>query len=272
MRVWVLGTGSAGNAVLVESGSTRVIIDAGFPVRELAKRLAEIGVSGDSIEGVIVTHEHNDHVRGVCAAAKRWKWDVYASTGTIAGYPLLKEICARPFVAGATLELGDVSVQTVRTPHDGTEPVAVVATGRSTGTRAGIVYDLGHVPASYRTTFDRLDILVLESNHDEGMLRAGPYPPSVQARIGGAYGHLSNRRAGMFARDCAHAGLAQLVLAHLSERCNDPAIALRSMRDALARTGFRGVMSAASQGTSCGPFTAGRGSATLGGGQLSLEL
>lgn len=272
MRVWVLGTGSAGNAVLVESGSTRVIIDAGFPVRELAKRLAAIGVSGDSIEGAIVTHEHNDHVRGVCAAAKRWKWDVYASTGTIAGYPLLKEICARPFVAGATLELGDLSVRTVRTPHDGTEPVAVVATARSTGTRTGIVYDLGHVPASYRTTFDRLDILVLESNHDEGMLRAGPYPPSVQARIGGAYGHLSNRRAGMFARDCAHAGLAQLVLAHLSERCNDPTIALRSMRDALARTGFRGVMSAASQGASCGPFTAGRGSAAPSGGQLSLEL
>jgi hypothetical protein len=76
----------------------------------------------------------------------------------------------------------------------------------------------------------------------------------------------------MFARDCAHAGLAQLVLAHLSERCNDPAIALSSMRDALARTGFRGVMSAASQGASCGPFTAGRGATALSGGQLSLEL
>ena len=145
MRVWVLGSGSAGNAVLVESGGTRIIIDAGFPVRELAKRLAAIGVSGDSIEGAIVTHEHNDHVRGVCAAARRWKWAVYASTGTIAGYPLLKEICARPFVAGATLELGDLSVQTVRTPHDGTEPVAVVATARSTGTRAGIIYDNAYI-------------------------------------------------------------------------------------------------------------------------------
>jgi phosphoribosyl 1,2-cyclic phosphodiesterase len=273
MRVWMLGSGSAGNAVLVESGDTRILIDAGFPVRELAKRLASIGVSGESIDGAIVTHEHNDHVRGVCAAARRWKWTVYASTGTIAGYPLLAEICARPFAAGATLELGDLSVQTVRTPHDGTEPVAVVATARSTGARAGIVYDLGHIPASYRRIFERLDILVLESNHDEGMLRAGPYPPSVQARIGGAYGHLSNRRSGLFARDCVHAGLAHLVLAHLSERCNDPEIALDSMRAAIARTSFRGAMHAASQGDVCGPFTAGRNArAMIAASQLSLEL
>jgi len=273
MRVWVLGSGSAGNAVLVESAGTRIIIDAGFPVRELAKRLAAIGVSGDSIESAIVTHEHTDHVRGVCAAAKRWKWEVHASTGTIASHPLLKEICAHPFAAGATLELGDLSVHTVRTPHDGTEPVAVLATARSSGARAGIVYDLGHVPPSYLTTFERLDILVLESNHDEGMLRAGPYPPTVQSRIAGAYGHLSNRRAGMFARDCTHAGLAQLVLAHLSERCNDPAIALSSMRAALVRARFRGALSAASQGATCGPFTAGRRSRGMqGASQLSFEL
>ncbi len=273
MRVWVLGSGSAGNAVLVESGDTRILIDAGFPVRELAKRLSAIGVSGDSIEGTIVTHEHHDHVRGVCAAAKRWKWAVYASAGTIAGSPLLEESCARPFAAGATLELGDLTVQTVRTPHDGAEPVAVLATARSTGARAGIIYDLGHVPASYRRAFERLDILVLESNHDEGMLRAGPYPPSVQSRIGGAYGHLSNRRAGIFARDCAHSGLAQLVLAHLSERCNQPAIALTSMRAAMARTSFRGAMHAALQRTVCGPFTAGRNArAMVAASQLSLEL
>ena len=275
MRVWVLGSGSAGNAVLVESGETRILIDAGFPVRELTKRLAAIGVSGESIESAIVTHEHTDHVRGVCAAAKRWKWSVYASSGTIAGYPLLEEICARPFAAGATLELGDLSVQTVRTPHDGTEPVAVLATAKSSGVRAGIIYDLGHVPPSYRKTFERLDILVLESNHDEGMLRAGPYPPSVQARIGGAYGHLSNRRAGKFAQDCVHAGLSQLVLAHLSERCNAPEVAMRSMRESLARTSFRGALQPASQSATCGPFMAGRGAraaAVAMACQLSLEL
>jgi phosphoribosyl 1,2-cyclic phosphodiesterase len=271
VRVWMLGSGSAGNAVLVESGGTRILIDAGFSVRELAARLNAIGVSGESIESVIVTHEHTDHVRGVCAAAKRFRWAVYASTGTIAGYPLLREACARPFAAGATLELGDLTVETVRTPHDSTEPVAVLATARSSGVRAGIVYDLGHVPPSYRRAFERLDILVLESNHDEGMLRAGPYPPVVQARIAGAYGHLSNRRAGLFARDCAHSGLAQLVLAHLSERCNDPGLALAAMRDATARTSFRGVVHAASQHAVCGPFTAGK-DARSAPSQLSLEL
>lgn len=271
MRVWVLGSGSAGNAVLVESGGTRILIDAGFPVRELTARLAAIGVSGESIESAIVTHEHIDHVRGVCAAAKRWKWSVHASSGTIAGVPALREAHARPFAAGDALQLGDLTVQTVRTPHDGTEPIAVLATARSSGVRAGIVYDLGHVPASYRQIFERLDILVLESNHDEGMLRAGPYPPVVQARIAGAYGHLSNHRSGMFARDCVHAGLAQIVLAHLSERCNQPALALASMRDAVARTRFRGALHAASQREVCGPFTAGL-AAGSGAGQLSLEL
>jgi phosphoribosyl 1,2-cyclic phosphodiesterase len=270
VRLWMLGSGSGGNAVLVESGDTRVLIDAGFPVRELAKRLAVIGVSAESIECTIVTHEHTDHVRGVCAAAKRWKWAVYASAGTIAGYPMLRDACARPFAAGATLELGDLSVQTVRTPHDATEPVAVLATARSSGARAGIVYDLGHVPPSYRRTFERLDILVLESNHDEGMLRAGPYPPVVQARIAGDYGHLSNRRAGMFARDCAHAELAHLVLAHLSERCNDTALALAAMREATRATRFRGALHAASQHAVCGPFAAGRGS--YAEAQLSLAL
>lgn len=271
MRVWVLGSGSAGNAVLVESGDTRVLIDAGFPVRELAARLAAIGVSGESIESVIVTHEHTDHVRGVCAAARRWKWRVYASSGTLAGYPLLRGTCAHAFAAGDALELGDLTVQTVRTPHDGTEPVAVLATARASGIRAGIVYDLGHVPPSYHRLFERLDLLVLESNHDEGMLRAGPYPPVVQARIAGAFGHLSNRRSGMFARECVHAGLAQLVLAHLSERCNQPEIALASMREAVRGSRFRGTLSAASQREVCGPFMAGRAGA-FASRQLSLEL
>jgi phosphoribosyl 1,2-cyclic phosphodiesterase len=271
VRVWVLGSGSAGNAVLLESGGTRILIDAGFPVRDLTARLAAIGVSGESIESAIVTHEHTDHVRGVCAAAKRWQWSVFASSGTIAGYPLLREARARPFAAGDVLEVGDLTVQTVRTPHDGTEPIAVLATARSSGVRAGIVYDLGHVPPSYRQTFERLDILVLESNHDEGMLRAGPYPPVVQARIAGAYGHLSNRRAAAFARDCVHAGLAQLVLAHLSERCNQPGIALASMRDGVADTRFRGALHAAAQREVCGPFTAGRRAVDCAR-QLTLEL
>ncbi len=271
MRVWVLGSGSAGNAVVVESGATRILIDAGFPVRELATRLATIGMSGESIESVIVTHEHTDHVRGVCAAAKRWKWAVYASTGTIAGYSLLREACARPFAAGTTLELGDLSVETIRTPHDATEPVAVVATARATGARAGIIYDLGHVPASYRRVFERLDILVLESNHDEGMLRAGPYPPIVQSRIASASGHLSNRRAGAFAQDCVHGALAHLVLAHLSERCNDTALALAAMRKATTRTRFRGALHAAGQHGVSGPFAAGRGARGTTA-QLSLEL
>ena len=102
MRFCCLGSGSEGNGLVVESGSTRILIDCGFGVKDTVARLARYGIEPESLTAILVTHEHNDHVRGVCAAAKRWKWAVYASTGTIAAYPLLAEICARPFAAGAT--------------------------------------------------------------------------------------------------------------------------------------------------------------------------
>lgn len=265
MKLWMLGSGSRGNAVLLESAGSRVLIDAGFPVRMLARRLAAIGVPGESIEAVVVTHEHHDHVRGVGAGARRWGWRVYATAGTIAASPGLGDGGACPLAPGGVLELTEFTIRTVPVPHDAAEPVACVATARSSGARAGIAYDVGHVTAPLRDALGDLDVLVLETNHDEGMLRAGPYPPSVRARIAGAHGHLSNRAAAGLAAECAHARLSHVVLAHLSEPCNQPALATRTVRAALARTAFRGAVVPARQDEVVGPF---------GGGaeQLSLRL
>jgi phosphoribosyl 1,2-cyclic phosphodiesterase len=121
-------------------------------------------------------------------------------------------------------------------------------------------------------SLDRLDILVIEANHDEGMLRAGPYPASVQARIGGKFGHLSNRVAAQTAGQCMHAGLNNIVLAHLSENCNEPRAALRTVGDTLRRARFKGRLTASSQDRVVGPFTAGASSAALAPVQLALGL
>jgi len=185
VKLWMLGSGSRGNALLLECAGSRVLIDAGFSPRVLSARLAEIGVAGESIEALIVTHEHTDHVRGARSCAKRWGWELYATAGTAAAYGELASGSVRTFVAGDTLELREMSLRSVPTPHDAAEPVAFVATARRSGMRAGIAYDIGHVTTTLRSALTELDLLVLESNHDREMLRNGPYPRIVQTRIAG---------------------------------------------------------------------------------------
>jgi len=258
MKVWVLGSGSRGNATVIDNGSMRVLVDAGFSSRELKRRLAAAGLAPESIDALIVTHEHGDHVCGAARAARRWKWTVHATAGTVEGAPELIAADVRTFDAGATLTLGTMNVQTVPTSHDATDPVAVVASDMVSGARAAVVLDLGRMTTHLRDAIRDVDILVLEANHDEAMLARGPYPLSVQRRIAGVTGHLSNREAAMIARACAHSGLQHLVLAHLSEQCNTPDHALASVSAALARSRFRGRVTAASQDVVHGAFVAGR--------------
>lgn len=269
MNVWVLGSGSRGNAVLLDCGESRVLVDAGFAPRELAARLRRVGVAPEAIEAVIVTHEHNDHVRGAAACARRWGWALHASRGTVAACPELADADARAFDAGGTVTLSHMTLETVGVPHDAAEPVALVATATRSGVRVGIAYDMGVVTAPVRRALARVDILVLEANHDEGMLRAGPYPPVVQARIGGSHGHLSNAAAATLARESTHRGLAHIVLAHLSERCNDAAVALDTVGTELRRARGAPQLSAATQDGVCGPFVP-TGQRSAAGVQLSL--
>lgn len=269
--MWVLGSGSRGNALLLESGDARVLVDAGFAPRVLQQRLRAVGVEPGSIAACLVTHEHGDHVKGAAAAAERWGWTLHASEGTAGAFPELRIDRLTSFAPGDTVELPGFTMQTLASSHDAAAPVVLVATARDSGVRTGIAYDLGHVSGETRAAFRELDVLVLESNHDEGMLWAGPYPPSVRKRIASRTGHLSNRAAGLFARECAHGRLAHVVLAHLSEKCNDHGVALANIRGALAPTAFRGQAHTALQHAPVGPFTA-RTSRTTGPAQLALAL
>ena len=256
VKLWILGSGSSGNAILVECDGSRILIDCGFGTRTLAGRLKPIGVDPRSIEGCLITHEHSDHVKGAGAAAKRWGWGVFATPGT-ARAPELAKTQVHTFEPGMTVEFPRMSVASVPTPHDANQSVGFVVTSRSTGARAGLFYDIGHVSRAIANACECLDILVLESNHDVELLRNGPYPRWLQARIASKTGHLSNHDAGAFARTAVTRELNHLVLAHLSEQNNTPRVALSAMKGAIARTKFRGGVTAAKQDTVLGPFTPG---------------
>ena len=252
----MLGSGSNGNAILIECDGSRILVDCGFGTRTLASRLRAIGVEPASIEGCLVTHEHHDHVRGAGAAAKRWGWGVYATRGT-ARAPELAKTAVHTFDPGMTVEFPTMTAESVATPHDASQSVGFVVTSRSTGARAGLFYDMGHVSRAIAKSCEALDILVLESNHDDDMLRYGPYPPWLQRRIASRWGHLSNHEACAFARSSATRGLNHLVLAHLSEQNNSARVAMTAMKTALARSRFRGTLTPAKQDAVVGPFTPG---------------
>jgi phosphoribosyl 1,2-cyclic phosphodiesterase len=271
MRGWVLGSGSSGNAVLLESDGTRMLVDAGFGPRTLAARLKLAGVDARSITACVVTHDHSDHVSGAAKAALRWGWQLFATDGT-ASAPDLAGVLVTTFAPGDTLRIGAFEVQTVATPHDATEPVGLLATAVRSGARAGICYDVGHASDGVRALCDKVDVLVLEANHDEGMLWAGPYPPWLCRRIASETGHLSNRAAAQVARDAATPALAHLVLAHLSEKNNTPALADRTVRSALRPTAFRGKITTARQDAVVGPFVPRGFTARTGPEQLAFAL
>ena len=267
----MLGSGSEGNAVLIESGETRVLVDAGFGTRTLSRRLAAIKIAPASIEACIVTHEHGDHVRGAAAGARKWGWSLFASEGTVDAWPELQEVSCARVVVGERVTLSRMTLTTYATPHDAASPIGVRVTADSTGACAVVCTDLGHASASVRALCSNADILVLESNHDETMLATGPYPPSVRARIASHVGHLSNRASAALAREMVHRELAHVVLAHLSQQCNDHGIAMRVMAESLRRTRFRGTTTVALQHGVVGPFRPRAGRAALDS-QFALAL
>ncbi len=245
MNVAILGSGSKGNAVVLEADGARILVDAGFPARTLARRLAAADIAPESIEAVVLTHEHGDHVSGACSAARTWGWRVFATAGTIAATPGLPALRPHAIAPGECVVLDSMRLQCVRTPHDASEPIAIVAEAPSTGARVGIAYDLGHVPMGMEQALRHLDALILEANHDDEMLRTGPYPVVVQERIAGSHGHLSNRAAADLARRVAHRGLRHLVLAHLSQNNNTPEVARATVECAVHTTAIRGSLTVA---------------------------
>lgn len=247
MRFCTLASGSKANATLVEIAETRLLVDNGLGPRILAKRLAQAGVVPQSISAIVVTHEHIDHVKGIAQAVAKWHWPVYATRGTLNGIRDLPPDRQHALAYGTRKAIGDCSVELVRVPHDAAQPAAVVITASRTGARLGVATDLGHVPEELGAAFERLDFLVFESNHDEEMLRNGPYPPFLQERIACDTGHLSNRQSGGLLQRVAHKGLRHVLLAHLSQQNNLPDVALRAAKDALKKAAFKGTLGCASQ-------------------------
>src|ERR1041384_6406509 len=187
----MLGSGSKGNAILVECDGSRILIDCGFGTRTLAGRLKTINVDPRSIDACLVTHEHTDHMKGAASAVKRWGWGLFATRGTARGSRFSKAGLGL-IERGTTVDFPTMTVTAVATPHDANESVGYVVESRSTGARAGLFYDIGHVARGIARACESLDILVLESNHDDHMLENGPYPRWLQQRIASKVGHLSN--------------------------------------------------------------------------------
>lgn len=249
MRVACLGSGSGGNSILLEAGGTRVLLDAGFSGAQIERRLGSLGIDPGSIRAVVVTHDHRDHTAGVGVAARRWGWPLFMSDPT-------REACAdllhgseevRPFVAGRAFEVGDLLFRPFLTLHDAVDPLAMTVEDGRSGLRVGVATDLGRPTAPVRHALSGSHFLVLEANHDEVLLREGPYPWPVKERIRSSRGHLSNRMAAELAVELLHAELFGVLLAHLSRECNAPDRAREVVDRSLRKAGFRGVIEVAEQ-------------------------
>lgn len=239
MRGWTLGSGSSGNALVLESGAHRLLLDCGFGPRAVATRLHAIGVAPESIGALLVTHEHEDHACGVERAQKKYRWPVIATAGTLGALGAVEARWRQPMTPGTVYATDGFLIEAVEVPHDAAQPCAYVVTATASGARVGIAHDLGEVPDALRTAFARCDALCLEANHDVEMLRTGPYPAALQARVRGGRGHLSNAACGALATSLAHPGLRGVVLLHLSAVNNTPELAGRTVEAALRHAGQR---------------------------------
>lgn len=260
IRVTVLGSGSRGNAILIDGTESTLLVDAGFGTRALTQRLTLVDRKPTDVQALLLTHEHTDHARGAVAANARWQWPVYAVRETLAALstqPQGAPAYTAPVHFDRVTTVGGFAVTCVRVPHDAQACTAFVLTDISSGCRVGIALDVGHVTEPLVSSLTRCDLLVLESNHDEQMLANGPYPWHLKQRIGGALGHLSNGAAAALASQLVHRGLRGIILAHLSQTNNTPAIAIQRTREALRRQGWqRDGLWAASQSVPCGPIGA----------------
>ncbi|HQR75358.1 MAG TPA: MBL fold metallo-hydrolase [Burkholderiaceae bacterium] len=236
LRVCSLGSGSSGNGLVVEAregvSMTRILIDDGFNLRQLERRLQRAGLAPDSLDAVFVTHEHSDHVGGVAALARRYSIDIYCTEGTAAAGGLVEQrIPWRSIQAGDVLEVGLLGISPFAVPHDAQEPVQYVFTDGSR--RAGLLTDVGECSDSIIDALSGLHALILECNHDADLLRNGSYPAFLKQRIAGPHGHLSNAQAAGILDRARSATLAWVAAAHLSRSNNRPELAQQALAQVL---------------------------------------
>lgn len=218
LRVASVGSGSKGNATLVASKSTTLLIDCGFPAREMLARLATLGVSVDSIDAVLVTHEHADHIGGVAAIAKAANASIYATHGTLASGKLTGSRSTIEIESDSQFSVGDIEITAVTVPHDAREPIQFIF--QNDLHRIGVLTDLGTVSPHVLRAYTGCDLLLLEFNHDLEMLRNGPYPAALKRRVSGDYGHLNNNQALEMLRAMGSSLPRVIIAGHISEQNN----------------------------------------------------
>jgi len=238
LRFKSLGSGSTGNATLIEVAGqrpVRLLVDCGLGLKQLSVRLAQAGLADGDIDALFITHEHSDHIGCARQFARRYRVPVWMSRGTYEGIGspdfdgLLNT--ARD---GESIDLGDLQIMPFTVPHDAREPLQLTCTDGAA--KLGILTDLGHATTHLLAHLAHCDALLLESNHDSELLAQSTYPPFLKRRVGGMYGHLSNIAAGAIARSLLHGGLKHLVAAHLSIQNNRPELARQALSDGLGST------------------------------------
>lgn len=253
-RFCTLCSSSKGNCSYISGGGVSLLVDAGLSYKALASALAALDTCPRELAGIVITHEHTDHMRGLGSILRKVKLPVYASAPTLAA---LVELDALP--AGTRLvelsgdeELGGIGIRSFEISHDAAGPVGL-RFYMPDGGSIGVATDLGYVSDRVRDALTGCDLVLLESNYDPAMLRAGPYPWSLKRRISGERGHLSNEAGALLATHLAARGTTRIVLGHLSQNNNLPDIAYLTARQALeeegAREGLDFLLSVAPAGT-----------------------
>ena len=243
IRFASLGSGSKGNGTLIDDGSTCVLIDLGFTIKEAVRRLARLDLTPEQLSAVLVTHEHADHIHGVAGFARKFGTPVYLTPGTyeskkMGELPVLKKInCHEPFTIGS-LEITPVAV-----PHDAKEPCQYLV--NAGGKTVGVLTDLGHITEHVVRSYQECDALLLECNHDLDMLAEGAYPYVLKQRVGGDYGHLNNEQAAALLERVNLDRLEHLVISHISEQNNQPSLSHAAIEPRLQ--GWAGSLILASQ-------------------------
>jgi len=236
MRLIVLGSGSSGNVLYIESGATSVLVDVGLSAKETARRMTEAGLDPTKLSAAVITHEHSDHVKGLRVFASTAEVPVYMSEAT-------RSVCNFPdngkkipwgetIVSSEAFQIGSLNLYPFTIPHDGVDTFAL--TVESDGIKVGVVTDLGYISQLVAERLRGSSLVFIESNHDRDMLKVGPYPWSVKQRIASNVGHLSNDETARWIREDFDGQAECLVLLHLSRHCNHPELARLSALQALA--------------------------------------
>ena len=236
MRFASLGSGSEGNGLVVECGGTRLLADCGFGLADTVARLARLGVEAQSVDAVLVTHEHDDHVGGVARFARKYKKPVWLTHGTLqASMAVMSGVeNVQVFDCHQRFSIGAIEVEPYTVPHDAREPSQFVFGDGNV--RLGLLTDAGSLTVHMREVLNNLDGFVLECNHDPELLRNSSYPERLKQRIGGRFGHLANEAAAELLAGLERGRLKHVVAAHLSQKNNRPALAVAALARALSCT------------------------------------